>query len=216
MKAIVLASALVVVAESGAGAAPGDPRVLEGTLEWPSVLTEESFAVIRADDGQAYYADVSTATRRTLGTLVSGDRVIVTGVEGVRPYELAASVLGSRDAAPNGVAPASTSAPTSALAPSPVSTPPAGPAPGAPDLWRLHGRVVSVGPRTVTLQIGDGAEHTVDISALTAPTRASLRRGDEISLYGEPQTSGRLVANGYLQMEPPAPAASPRTAPATR
>ena len=32
-------------------AAPGDPRLIEGVLEWPAQLTVEPFLVIRTNDG---------------------------------------------------------------------------------------------------------------------------------------------------------------------
>ena len=38
-------------------AAPGEPRALKGTLEWPATLAGESLAVVRTDDGALYYVD---------------------------------------------------------------------------------------------------------------------------------------------------------------
>jgi hypothetical protein len=40
---------------------------------------------------------------------------------------------------------------------------------------------------------------------------ASLRPGERVSLFGVPRADRRLIANGYVQREPVAPAASPRS-----
>ena len=46
-----------------AHAAPGDPRLVQGILEWPAKLTVEPFVVVRSEDGQWYYAEVKAAKR---------------------------------------------------------------------------------------------------------------------------------------------------------
>src|SRR6202008_657292 len=45
-------------------AAPGDPRFLQGTIEWPAVLTGEPVVIVRGDDGHVYSADVDGARRQ--------------------------------------------------------------------------------------------------------------------------------------------------------
>jgi hypothetical protein len=69
-----------------AQAGPGDPRVVQGTLEWPATFSAESFVIIRGEDGRLYYTDVSAAQRRVAGPLRAGSRVAVLGVEANRPW----------------------------------------------------------------------------------------------------------------------------------
>jgi hypothetical protein len=80
-------------------AAPGDPRLVQGVLEWPAKLTVEPFVVIRTDDGRWYYAEVKGVKRLDSGPLTSGTRVAVLGTEAARPHEITAIALGPGDAA---------------------------------------------------------------------------------------------------------------------
>jgi hypothetical protein len=64
----------------------------------------------------------------------------------------------------------------------------------------------------VTLRT-DGGERTVDASDLSPLTVRGMRRGDRVSLFGVPRADQRLVANGFIQVDAPPPAASPRTTP---
>src|SRR5262249_54675482 len=48
---------------SSAPAAPGDPHLVQGTLEWPAKLTVEPFVVVRGEDGRWYYAELKAAKR---------------------------------------------------------------------------------------------------------------------------------------------------------
>ena len=84
-------------------AAPGDPRLLRGNLEWPPSLSAEPFIVVRGDDGGVYYADVSRARRMSAAT-ISG-AISLVGVEGNQPHEVAAVVVGPGDSALTFVAP---------------------------------------------------------------------------------------------------------------
>lgn len=202
--------ALVLLVSPGASAAPGDPRVIVGVVEWPASLGAEPFAVLRGDDGRLYYADVGTAHRHGAAEVHAGDRVAVAGVEGLRPHELLATLIAADDAPPRTMLP--TLPPDTASAPS--ASPLTSQAPARPaDLWRLHGAVTSLAGGSVTLRAEDGRRYRVDVSPLTRATRAALRVGDVITLYGEPTQDLRLVATGFLQIEPPAPAASPRSRP---
>ena len=55
---------LSVVFAAPALAAPGDPRLIQGALEYPPALSSgETFIVVRGDDGRVYYADVMAAQR---------------------------------------------------------------------------------------------------------------------------------------------------------
>ena len=130
-----------------AGAAPGDPRLVTGAVEWPATLTTEPFVVVRGTDGVLYYVGV-TATRRD-GTVTAGSRVSILGLEGRNRHEINAVGIGSgatADAAlaqlldtrpPVATPPAAVAVPASDAAPSPAakSAPPAAQAsrpPGAP------------------------------------------------------------------------------------
>ena len=163
MKLAVTAAAILLLAGS-AMAAPGDPRTVRGTLEWPASLSAEPFVVVRGDDGRMYYADVSSAQRMNAGA-ISG-RISIVGVEGTQPHEVAAVVIGAGDSAltlvtptvpaPAEVAPAPSSLPRQAMTPTPSAAVPyaspratwptpvvPGPAAGE-DLWLVQGEAVRV------------------------------------------------------------------------
>ncbi len=80
-------------------AAPGDPRFVQGTLEWPATLTREPAIIVRGDDGNAYYCDVTDSARHRADGLRAGSRVSVLGIEAARPHELTSIVVGTGDAA---------------------------------------------------------------------------------------------------------------------
>ena len=194
MKRSLIVMALVVLSAGVALAAPGDPRIVQGTLEWPAAVITEPFVVIRSNEGRMYYADLATAQRRTPGTLTAGSRVSLLGIEGSRPYELTAMLIGTGDAASLGLAPSFTAVP-------------------AEPIWRVDGTVQSVAGKSVTVRTADGGTSTVDVSQLSDSTVSALRPGERVSLFGEPRPDRRLMANGYIQSESVPPAASPRTTP---
>jgi hypothetical protein len=206
MKRLVVVLAVLGLWSGAAVAAPGDPRVVQGTLEWPSRLAAEPFVVVRADDGRLYYADVSAAQRRSLAAISAGSRVTVLGVEGGRPHELAAIALGAGDAAALRLA-----VPSAAPVASGFFTPTA--EDSSEPMWRLDGIVQSVSGTLVTVRIDNGSTQTVDVSQLSEGTRRTLRPGERMTLFGVPRGDRKLVANGYIQTEPATPAASP---PSTR
>jgi hypothetical protein len=76
-----------------AGAAPGDPRLVSGVVEWPPALTNEPFVIVRGNDGVLYYVGVA-ATRRD-GTVTAGSRISVLGLEGRHRHEINAVGIGS-------------------------------------------------------------------------------------------------------------------------
>jgi hypothetical protein len=206
MKRILSVLALLGLSAGTVAAAPGEPRVVQGTLEWPATLSSEPFIVMRGEDGRLYYTDISVAQRRTPEPMSAGSRIAVLGVEGGRPYELAAIAIGTGDATSLGLTPASPSSPSASIPSSPVTSGP----PSEP-MWRLDGTVQSVAGTTVTLRTGDGRASTVDVSPLSDKTRRALRPGDRVSFFGTPRKDHRLVANGYIQSDGAAPAASPRS-----
>ena len=196
MRVLLAAVASLVLLADVATAAPGDPRLLKGTLEWPASLASESIAVVRGDDGALYYVDASSTER--LGAPITG-RVSVVGIEGMKPQELSAVIIGSGDSA-------LTALETPAI-PGEVSASPR--ADSSDDLWKVQGKVRAVTVADIVVETPQGQTVRVDASKLSPWTRQTLRPGDEIKLFGVPQPDQRLVANGFIQVMPTAPAASP-------
>ena len=50
----------LVLFATAAHAAPGDYRLLSGTLVWPQVLMTERLAVVKGDDGIMYFAELGS------------------------------------------------------------------------------------------------------------------------------------------------------------
>jgi len=154
MKRGIVGLILTLAFASSVHAAPGDPRLIQGVVEWPPALTVEPFVVVRAEDGRWYYTEIKGAKRFESASLAAGARVAVLGVEATRPHEITAIALGSGDAAtlavalmphvnapiaasppaplakpePNAATPATTPAPPAAKAPQPPASDPAPPA----------------------------------------------------------------------------------------
>jgi hypothetical protein len=191
-------------------AAPGFPRTVQGTLEWPASLEGARFIVVRTDDGRQVYVNVHDARRTSPDAVGAGGRISAVGVEGAQPHEVAAIRVGAGDSAIPGEMFSPPPSASIASAPGAESTTPP-PAPPVDPLWHLRGTLQSVAGSTVVLRTSDGSTHTVDVSNLSQITRQTLRRGDEISLYGVPQNNRRLVATGFVQSEAMPAAASPRT-----
>src|SRR5215469_14751255 len=132
---IVLTLSVVFAGPALAAPGPGDPRLMQGTLEWPAALSSgETFIVIRGDDGRVYYADVTAAQRHVQGALSAGSRIALLGLEGIKPHEIIAVALGSGDAAALSLAlaqasptkpPAPPAAPPAPSIPPPAVVPPA-------------------------------------------------------------------------------------------
>ena len=209
MKRWIFAIGVLASLNGVAAAAPGDPRTVEGTLEWPATLENNRFIVVRTDDGRAVYVNVTDARRSAPGDVTAGNRISVLGVEGFQPHEVVASRVGARDSAITGgdVVPS----PTSVGASPRTEAAPAAPAQPSESLWRLRGSVQSLSGSSIVLRTRDGATHAVNIANLSQATRSTLRRGDEITLFGVVQKDPRLVTTGFVQSEPMPPAASPRT-----
>src|SRR5215475_2942080 len=128
---IALTLSVVLAGPTLAAPGPGDPRLIQGTLEWPAALSGgEFFIVLRGDDGRVYYADVVAAQRRLQGVLSAGSQIAILGLEGTRPYEVLVVALGSGDAAALSLALATPTTPSTP--PPPSSTPPAAVVPPVP------------------------------------------------------------------------------------
>jgi len=127
MKGLAIGIVLSVVLTGSALAGPGDPRLIQGTLEWPPTLSGgEPFVVIRGDDGRVYYADVMAAQRHVQGTLSAGSHITLLGLESTKSHEILGVALGSGDAAALSLAIAqgTPTTPSTASAPaSPASAP---------------------------------------------------------------------------------------------
>jgi hypothetical protein len=208
MKPLVAVLAVALLA-GPALAAPGDPRIIQGMVEWPQSLGGEPFIVVRGDDGRVYAVDAQNAERRGSGPLGAGNRISIVGVEAARPHEVAALAVGVGDAAGATLPMPPTLPPGQAAVAAPATTPRAT-RPLDP-LWRLQGRVEALPGTNVVVRTPDGATHTVDLSQLSDLTRRSLRTGETITLFGVPRDDRRLVANGYVQLDDAPPAASPRS-----
>ena len=142
---VLLSVALVLVAHVVAVAGPGDPRLVNGVLEWPRTVTNEPFLVVRGDDGVLYYVGIAAARRD--GPLAGGARVSVLGLEGRTANEITALGVGAGETteaalahlqgarpAPAASAPVVATPPAVVPATAPIGTPTpsAAPAPAAP------------------------------------------------------------------------------------
>src|SRR5213594_4193519 len=116
-------------------AAPGDPRLVQGILEWPAKLTVEPFLVIRTHAGEWLYTEIKAVA------VGSGDVAALALVPYVNPITVASGTPSA--ATPESQSPskpretesASTAKtagkPEQAAAPAPPATPQPPPAPGS-------------------------------------------------------------------------------------
>ena len=192
MRSLLLTLASLLLLTETAAAAPGDPRLLKGTLEWPATLATEPIAVVRGDDGVLYYVEASSAER--LGAPITG-RVSVVGIEGMKPQELSAVIIGSGDSAVTSV---QTPSIPGEVAASPRTD-------STDDLWRVQGKVRAVTVSDIIVETSYGEAVRVNATKLSAWTRQTVRPGDEVKLYGVPQADRQLVANGFIQLMPEVP-----------
>jgi len=121
--AILLTVALVLVAHVVAVAGPGDPRLVNGVLEWPRTVTNEPFLVVRGDDGVLYYVGIAAARRD--GPLAGGARVSVLGLEGRAANEVTALGVGAGETTEAALAHLQGARPAPAASAPVVATPPA-------------------------------------------------------------------------------------------
>jgi hypothetical protein len=226
MKFSAIALAFSVVLAGPAVAAPGDPRLIQGALEWPPALSGgETFIVIRGDDGRVYYADVMAAQRHVQGALSAGSLISLLGREGTKPHEIIAVALGSGDAAalslalaratptipPPPVSPPST-APAAVVPPAPTAgsaaVPPVRPeekpiARGEEGRWvtiTLRGSVYEVAGQNLFLKRDDGRMFMIDISKLDPSTASRLRPGSSLTVLAVP-IGNKFQATGVIEPE---------------
>jgi hypothetical protein len=223
MKLFAIALVLSVGLAGPALAAPCDPRLIQGTLEWPPTLSGgELFVVLRGDDGRTYYADVMAAQRHVQAPLTAGSRMTLLGLEGTKSHEILAVALGSGEAAafslalaqtkptvpaptpstpPAAVAPPA-AAPASAPAGVPASAPPARreegwPARGDEGRWvTLRGNVYGIAGSTLFLKKDDGQVAVIDLSKLDPGTASRLTPGSPVAVIVAPVGS-KFQAKGF-------------------
>jgi hypothetical protein len=213
---------VLLVGPALAAPGPGDPRLIQGTLEWPAALSgDEPFIVVRGDDGRVYYADLVSAQRRVQGALSAGSKITILGLEGTRPHEILAVVLGSGDAAalslalaraisatpptppppPASIPPAGVVPPTPPAAPVPV--PSARPEEGRPPTGAegrsviLRGSLYGVAGQNLFIKRDDGALVVVDISKL-GPGPVGLRPGSPVAILAIP-VGNKFLATSYAE-----------------
>src|SRR5262245_294482 len=121
-RTVLVVIVVVLAAHAAAIAGPGDPRLVNGVLEWPRALTNEPFVVIRGDDGALYYVTITAARRDA--TLTGGARVAVLGLEGRTPHEITALGVGAGDSVESALSNLQGAKPASAASAPAVVTPP--------------------------------------------------------------------------------------------
>jgi len=181
-------------------AAPGDPRFLQGTVEWPAALTGEPVIIVRGDDGRVYSADVAGARRQGSELVKVGGRVALLILEGARPHDVTAIVIGAGDAA------------SLARALSQGGTPAAAPPPTAPAPAAAAAPVVS----TTTPVVPPPAPAVVapPPAPAAAPPAAPASAATATSTVAATPPPAVTPAAPPAAVAPPAPAATPSTAPA--
>jgi hypothetical protein len=229
MKLSAVALLLGVLFAVPALAGPGDPRLLQGKLEWPTTLSGgEPFIVLRGDDGQVYYADVTAAQRYVQTPLTTGSQTALLGLEGLKPHEIIAVALGSGDSAALSLAIAQVVPTTSAAAASPPSPAPAGAPPSAPGAaaaaapparrdearaspgeearWvTIRGSVYGVAGHNLFVRRDDGRIVAVDIAKLEPTTAQRLKPGVPVAIVAVP-VGNKFQATGIMETEPTKPA----------
>lgn len=182
-----------------ADAAPGDYRLVTGTVVWPVQVVSERTIVISGDDGVTHFAELAPA--ESFSRLRAGDRVSLIAREGFQPNQLLFAQLQRREDADNGAAPAAL--PTSVATASSV-----------PDIRDsldvVIGVVESVNARGLSITNQRGNRVEVDVSRLDADIRRDLRPGDQVTVYAPVRVNGHPIASGILVDHSTSPAALPK------
>jgi hypothetical protein len=211
-------------------AAPGDPRFLQGTVEWPAALTAEPVVIVRGDDGHVYSADVAGARRQGAESVCVGTRVALLVLEGARKHEVTAIVIGTGDAVSlsralsQGALPHAPAAPM--LPPPPAVVAPAALAPAPPAAAVIPAAVLAPSPAiaatppaittpapTVTTP---AAAPTVVVTAPAAPIAAPVAAATPAVPVATPvaaTTPAAPIATPAATMPPAPPVATPVATP---
>lgn len=200
-----LATALAMtLAVAGIGhAAPGDYRLVNGTLVWPHLLMTERQAVILADDGTTWFAELDAPGG--LPRAKAGDRVAVVGRETIRDRELSSASVSPASmtwGASGVVVPSQTGAGDDAAA-SPALTMPSPPQPMALRPLEMEGTaqailgtVETISGSMLTVATSD-RRVSIDVSRIDADLRATLVPGQGVRVLAEP-ANDRLIASGLV------------------
>jgi hypothetical protein len=232
MKFLATVLTLSIVLAGRALAAPGDLRLIEGTLEWPPTLAgDEIFVVLHGDDGRLYSADVMAAQRHVPGGLSAGSRMTLLGLEGTKSHEIVAVALGSGDATALSQALAQATGTTPPTTPPAPSTTPAGTAPpeaasaavspvrgaeGRPARGEegrpvtLRGTVLEVAGQTLFLRRADGHAVDVDMSKLDPGGRPRLAPGSPVAVVVVP-VGNKFQAMGFIETDTRPSGSTPAT-----
>ena len=216
LRRFVLACITLVGTPIIACAAPGDPRLVNGVLEWPRTVTNEPFVIVRGDDGVLYYVGLG-AVRRD-GTVNAGARVSVLGIEGRNAHEITAVGFGTGATTEAALAqlsggrtpaaaapPATVAAPAApATAPAATPTPPAATAaaPAAPTVAAPASTPAANG--AASAPAANAAAPAATAPAAIAPKPAAPAAAPTV----QPTPSGTATAPA------PTPAVAPTPAPA--
>jgi hypothetical protein len=164
-------------------AAPGDYRLVTGTLIWPHVLKFERLAVVHGDDGLTWFAELASPLGQP--TVRFGDRVAVAGREGSQRGQLTSA----------GITPAEGEMPRFGARPA-VPSPLSAVVPMMDGTEAIFGTVEILDGDALTITAG-GRPVTVDVAALDAGVKAALARDRQVRVLAQP-VEGRLVARGIV------------------
>lgn len=169
-------------------AAPGDFRVIDGTLIAAGAQGTATIARIDGDDGVSYYADLRGARWDPL-RLRPGALVTLAGYEGAQPNQITAAVLDARE--------------TAAPAASPATNMPPSPPEREPPADRVEGRVESIAGNILTLRSADGRPVRVDLGQVRVDIRTSVGVGDRVTVFGRYTDRQELLATGFYAVRAP-------------
>ena len=180
--AALLAAAALVALTSTAEA-----ELLHGTV----IGLGSTRLTLRADDGQTYHVDLTKVDPAVRAAVAIGDKVTVSGdVAGGRVVAKYVD-LDSGDPTRGGQ-----------LA--------AVPGPDDPSWQRVHGVVTRVSGTTLTLKTEDGRRLTIDTARVNDRIRATVRKGERITVAGLRSADKSHFTGRYILKESAAEAASPR------
>ena len=197
--AITAAVGAVLWLASLADAAPGDYRVVTGTILWPAQVVSERTIVIQGDDGVTHFTELALA--ESFSRLGAGDRVSLIAREGFQPNQLLFAQLQLREDVDKSTGPAAM--PGIVGSASNVTD-----IRESPDV--VAGVVDAVQARGVSITTHRGTRVLVDVSKLDADIRRDLRPGDQVTLYTPMRVNGHPVASGIVVGHASAPSALPR------
>ena len=212
MKSSLTCVALVVVVLAACAAAfagPGDPRLVNGVLEWPRAVTNEPFIVVRGDDGALYYVTIAAARREA--ALGAGGRVAVLGLEGRTANEISALGIGAGDSVESALAnlQGAKPAPTAAAPATPnggaAITTPTAKSPSAPSQAGVMSGARAPAPPTSSPATPTAAAPTAPVIA-PAPSTAPAPNGSAAAPNAT--ASAPAVSAPAPAVTAPAPAAS--------